>query len=76
MKKFKLMQITKCALRKIKFMFSLTAYLFIFLLLNEFYYMYSCTMIITTKFYSITQPLKGKKQWHLQQHGPRNYHAK
>ena len=27
---------------------------FIFLLFNEFYYIYSCTMIITTQFYSIS----------------------
>ena len=32
-------------------------YLFIyFLLLNKFYYIYSCTMIITTKFYTISIP--------------------
>ena len=30
--------------------------LFYFLLLNEFYYIYSCTMIITTRFYSIFIP--------------------
>ena len=28
----------------------------LFLLLNEFYYIYSCIMIITTQFYSISIP--------------------
>ena len=27
---------------------------FLFLLLSEFYYVYSCTMIITTQFYSLS----------------------
>ena len=31
-------------------------FFFLFLLLNEFYYIYSCTTIVTTKFYSISIP--------------------
>ena len=31
-------------------------FIYLFLLLNAFYYIYSCTTIITTKFYSISIP--------------------
>ena len=36
--------------------FRILAFLMYFLLLSEFYYIYTCTMTITTKFYSISIP--------------------